>query len=30
MTTYKEEIFGPVLCLLYADTIDEAISIINK
>jgi len=30
MTCYKEEIFGPVLCSLEADTLDDAISLINK
>lgn len=30
MECYKEEIFGPVLCSLEADTLDDAISIINK
>lgn len=30
MTAYQEEIFGPVLCVLYADTLDEAIKIINE
>jgi len=30
MRCYKEEIFGPVLIVLMADTLDEAISIINK
>ena len=29
MTIYKEEIFGPVLCVLQAATMDEAIAIIN-
>ncbi len=29
MRCYKEEIFGPVLICLTADTLDEAISIIN-
>ncbi|HYQ39735.1 MAG TPA: CoA-acylating methylmalonate-semialdehyde dehydrogenase, partial [Pseudomonas sp.] len=29
MTIYKEEIFGPVLCVLQAATLDEAIAIIN-
>lgn len=29
MTIYSEEIFGPVLCILAADSIDEAIEIIN-
>ncbi|CAD8068980.1 unnamed protein product [Paramecium sonneborni] len=30
MTSYKEEIFGPVLNILYADTLDQAIEIINQ
>jgi len=30
MTCYKEEIFGPVLCSLEADTLDDAISLINE
>ena len=30
MTAYEEEIFGPVLCLLYVDTLEEAIRIINS
>jgi len=30
MTAYKEEIFGPVMCVLTAHNLDEAISIINK
>ncbi|KAH0620509.1 hypothetical protein JD844_021038 [Phrynosoma platyrhinos] len=30
MTCYKEEIFGPVLVVLEADSLDEAIEIINK
>jgi malonate-semialdehyde dehydrogenase (acetylating)/methylmalonate-semialdehyde dehydrogenase len=30
MKCYTEEIFGPVLCILRANTVDEAISIINK
>lgn len=30
MTCYKEEIFGPVLVVLEADTLDEAIKIINE
>nr|MBO2511592.1 methylmalonate-semialdehyde dehydrogenase (CoA acylating) [Gammaproteobacteria bacterium] len=29
MTIYKEEIFGPVLCVMQAATMDEAIQIIN-
>jgi len=29
MECYKNEIFGPVLQVLYADTLDEAISLIN-
>jgi len=30
MRCYKEEIFGPVLCSLEADSLDEAIAIINS
>lgn len=30
MTAYKEEIFGPVMCVLTANTIDEAIELINR
>jgi malonate-semialdehyde dehydrogenase (acetylating)/methylmalonate-semialdehyde dehydrogenase len=30
MKCYTEEIFGPVLCVLTADTLDEAIELINK
>ncbi|POZ62939.1 CoA-acylating methylmalonate-semialdehyde dehydrogenase [Chromobacterium alticapitis] len=29
MAIYRQEIFGPVLCLMAADTLDEAIAIIN-
>ncbi|SDS68203.1 malonate-semialdehyde dehydrogenase (acetylating) / methylmalonate-semialdehyde dehydrogenase [Halopseudomonas litoralis] len=29
MTVYDEEIFGPVLCVMQADSLDEAIDIIN-
>lgn len=29
MSVYREEIFGPVLCLLSADTLEEAIELIN-
>jgi malonate-semialdehyde dehydrogenase (acetylating)/methylmalonate-semialdehyde dehydrogenase len=29
MTIYREEIFGPVLCLVSVDTLDEAIAFIN-
>ncbi|MDF3872367.1 CoA-acylating methylmalonate-semialdehyde dehydrogenase [Pseudomonas putida] len=29
MTIYREEIFGPVLCVLHADTLNEAIALIN-
>ncbi len=29
MKIYKEEIFGPVLCLLAVDTLDEAIAFVN-
>ena len=27
---YKEEIFGPVLCVLSVDTLEEAIELINN
>merc|ERR1711963_1170998 len=30
MTAYMEEIFGPVLCVLNADTMEDAIEIINS
>ena len=30
MLAYKEEIFGPVLCVLSADSMEEAVDIINK
>lgn len=30
MQCYREEIFGPVLVCLAADTVDEAIELINK
>jgi malonate-semialdehyde dehydrogenase (acetylating)/methylmalonate-semialdehyde dehydrogenase len=30
MSIYQQEIFGPVLCLLEADTLDEAIELINE
>lgn len=30
MSIYKEEVFGPVLCLLTVDTLDEAIAAINE
>ena len=30
MECYREEIFGPVLCSMEADTLDEAIDIINN
>ena len=30
MTCYKEEIFGPSLVVLTADTLDDAIELINK
>eukprot|EP00802_Teleaulax_amphioxeia_P003843 Tamp_03846.p2 GENE.Tamp_03846~~Tamp_03846.p2 ORF type:complete len:509 (-),score=91.48 Tamp_03846:1929-3455(-) len=29
MTCYKEEIFGPALCVMKADTLEEAIKLIN-
>lgn len=30
MSIYREEIFGPVLCLITADSLDEAIDLINN
>jgi len=30
MTCYKEEIFGPVLCVVNVETLDDAIELINK
>lgn len=30
MTCYKEEIFGPVLVVLEADTLDDAIEMVNN
>ncbi|WP_417594400.1 CoA-acylating methylmalonate-semialdehyde dehydrogenase [Oceanospirillum sp.] len=30
MTIYQDEIFGPVLCLVEVDTLDEAIELINN
>lgn len=30
MTCYKEEIFGPSLVVLTADTLDDAINLINN
>lgn len=30
MECYKEEIFGPVLCVMRADSYEEAIKIINS
>lgn len=30
MECYKEEIFGPVLCIMNADSLDEALEIINS
>ena len=29
MKSYDEEIFGPVMCIAYADTLDEAIELVN-
>ncbi|WCE09167.1 CoA-acylating methylmalonate-semialdehyde dehydrogenase [Pseudomonas sp. JBR1] len=29
MTLYREELFGPVLCVMHAATLDEAIALIN-
>jgi acyl-CoA reductase-like NAD-dependent aldehyde dehydrogenase len=30
MTCYKEEIFGPVLCSVEVDTLEEAVQLINN
>ena len=30
MEAYKNEIFGPVLCVLSADTLEEAIELVNR
>jgi malonate-semialdehyde dehydrogenase (acetylating)/methylmalonate-semialdehyde dehydrogenase len=30
MTAYKEEIFGPVMCVLRVNNLDEAINLINR
>jgi malonate-semialdehyde dehydrogenase (acetylating) / methylmalonate-semialdehyde dehydrogenase len=30
MTIYKEEIFGPAMCVLTADSLDQALEIINS
>ena len=30
MTSYKEEIFGPVMCVLTVKNLDEAIELINR
>ena len=30
MEAYKNEIFGPVLCVLTVDTLEEAIELINR
>lgn len=30
MTAYKEEIFGPVMCVLRANNLEEALHIINS
>jgi malonate-semialdehyde dehydrogenase (acetylating)/methylmalonate-semialdehyde dehydrogenase len=30
MTAYKQEIFGPAMCVLTANSLDEAIEIVNK
>lgn len=30
MTIYKEEIFGPVLCCMVVDTLEEAIALVNR
>ena len=29
MTLYREEVFGPVLCVMHAATLDEAIALVN-
>lgn len=29
-TVYKEEIFGPALCVVYRNTLEDAIEFINK
>jgi len=29
MTAYKEEIFGPVMCAVFVDTVQEAIDFVN-
>jgi malonate-semialdehyde dehydrogenase (acetylating)/methylmalonate-semialdehyde dehydrogenase len=30
MTAYKEEIFGPVMCVLKANNLDDALHIVNS
>jgi acyl-CoA reductase-like NAD-dependent aldehyde dehydrogenase len=30
MDAYKQEIFGPVLCVINVDTLDDAIELINR
>jgi malonate-semialdehyde dehydrogenase (acetylating)/methylmalonate-semialdehyde dehydrogenase len=30
MDAYKTEIFGPVLCVINVETLDEAIELINR
>jgi len=30
MTCYKEEIFGPALCVVHVNTLDEAIEFVNR
>ena len=30
MTAYKEEIFGPVMCVLRANNLDDALHILNS
>ena len=30
MEAYKNEIFGPVLCVLSADSLEEAIELVNR
>ncbi len=29
MTVYREEIFGPALCVIHVDTLDEALALVN-
>ena len=30
LTAYKEEIFGPALCIVYVDSLQEGIELINR